>query len=117
MSEYFPKPNYSEANVKVELHWSNDATKTDFKNVTGDDTASFAKMVNLANLKSDVDKLDIDKFKHVLTNLSNLKSKADKLDVDKLIPLPVDLSKLSDVVKNDVAKKDLHKGNIKNIED
>ena len=74
-------------------------------------------MVNLANLKSDVDKLDIDKFKHVLTNLSNLKSKGDKLDVDKLIPLPVDLSKLSDVVKNDVAKKDLHKAKIKNIED
>ena len=46
-----------------------------------------------------------------------MKSKADKLDVDKLIPLPVDLSKLSDVVKYDVAKKDLHKAKIKNIED
>ena len=39
------------------------------------------------------------------TNLSNLKSKVDKLDVDKLVPLPVDLSKLSDVVKNYIIKK------------
>ena len=39
-------------------------------------------------------------------NLCNLKSKVDKLDVDKLVIVPVDLSKLSDVVKNDAAKKD-----------
>ena len=39
------------------------------------------------------------------TNLSNLKSKVDKLDVDKFVPVPVDLSKLNDVVKNDVVKK------------
>ena len=39
------------------------------------------------------------------TNLSNLKSKVDKLDVDKLVPVPVDLDKQSDVVKNDVVKK------------
>ena len=43
-------------------------------------------MVDLASLKSDVDKLDIAKFKNVPTNLSNLKSKIDKLDVDKLVP-------------------------------
>ena len=42
------------------------------------------KKINLANLKSDVDKLDIDKLKNVPTNLSNLKTKVDKLDVDKL---------------------------------
>ena len=46
-----------------------------------------------------------------------MKSKVDKLDVDKLIPVPVDLSKLSDVVKNDVVKKDVYNAKIKNIED
>ena len=49
--------------------------------------------VDLPNLKSDVDKLDVDKLKNVLTNLSNSKSKVAKLDVDKLVPAPVDLSK------------------------
>ena len=49
-------------------------------------------------------------------NLSNLKSREDKLDVDKLVPVPVDLSKLSDVLKNDV-KKDLYNAKIRNIED
>ena len=44
----------------------------------------------------------IDKLKHVPINWSNLKSKVDKLDVNKLVPVPVDLSKLSDVVKEDV---------------
>ena len=62
------------------------------------------KKLALANLKSDVDKLRIDKLKNVQTNLSNMKSKADKLAADKLVPAPVDLSKLSDAVKNDVAK-------------
>ena len=45
-----------------------------------------------------------------------MKSKVDKLDVDKLVPVPVDLSKLSDVVKN-VVKKDAYNANMKNIED
>ena len=39
------------------------------------------------------------------TNLAILKTEADKLDIDKLVPVPVDLSKLSDVIKNDVVKK------------
>ena len=56
-------------------------------------------------------------MKNVPTNLSNLKRKVDKLDVDQLVNAPVDLSKLSDVVKNDVVKKDLYNANIKNIED
>ena len=56
-------------------------------------------------------------MKNVPTNLSNLKSKEDKLDVDKLVPVPVELSKLSDGVKNDVAKKDVYDAKIKNIED
>ena len=52
-----------------------------------------------------MDKLDIDQLKNVSTNLSNLKSEVDKLDVGKLLPAPVDLGKLSDVVKNYVVKK------------
>ena len=47
-------------------------------------------------------------MKNVTSNLSTLKSKADKLDVDKLVPLPVDLSKLSDVAEIDVVKKDVY---------
>ena len=50
--------------------------------------------------------MDIDQLKNLPTNLSNLKSKLDKSDVDKLVPVSVDLSKFSDVVKNDVIKKD-----------
>ena len=114
MIEYFSERK-SLGKVKVELDLSNYATKIDLKNATGIDASSFAKktdLADLANIKSDVDQL-----KNVPTNLSNLKSKVDKLDVDKLAPVPVDLSKLSDVVKNDVVKKDLYKAKIKNIED
>ena len=68
-------------------------------------------------MKSDVDKLVIDKLKNVPSGLSSLKSKVDKLDVDKLVPAPVDLSKLSDVAKNDVVRKDVCNAKIKNIED
>ena len=71
-------------NVKVDL--SNYATKTDIKNISHVDTSSFALKTNLANLKIEV----------------------DKLDIDKLVCFPVDLSKLSDVVKNDVVKKDVY---------
>ena len=67
----------------------------------------------MASLKSNVDKLDIDKLKNFPTNLSSLKSKVDKLDVDTLLPVPVDLSKLSDVIKNDVFKKDIHNAKTK----
>ena len=63
------------------------------------------KKTDLSNLKSCLDKSDIDKLKNVPSNLINLESKVDKLDVDKLVPVPVDLSKLRDVVKNDVVKK------------
>ena len=105
MSEYFPKSKSLGANVKVELDLSNYATKEDLKYVTGFDTSNFAKKTDLANLKSDVDKLDIDKLKNVPINLSNLKSKVDKLDVDKLVPVPFDLSKLSDAVKTMLLKK------------
>ena len=70
----------------------------------------------MANLKSDVDKSDIDKLKNIPINLSYLKIKKDKLDVDKLIPVPVNLNKLSDVVKTYDVKKDVYNANIKYIE-
>ena len=57
--------------MKVELDLSNYATKADLKNVTGVDTSKFAKKVDLFNLKSNVDKLDIDKLKNVPTILNN----------------------------------------------
>ena len=84
MSQYFPKPYKpfgGNNNVNVDL--SNYATKDDTKNITHVDTSSFALETNLANLKSEVDKLDIDKLK----------------------PVPTDLSKLSNLVKNYVVKK------------
>ena len=105
MSEYFPEPKSLGGKVKVELDLSNYAIKTDLKNTTGIDTPSFAEKVDLANLKSNIDKLDIDKLKNIPTNLSNLKSKVEKLGFDKLVPAPVDLKTLSDVVKTDVVKK------------
>ena len=105
MSDYFPKPKSFGANVKVELDLSNYATKSDIKNATGVDIPDFAKKTDLANLKSDVNNLDIDKLKNAPNDLSHLKSKVDKLDTGKLETTPVDLSKLSTVVKNDVVKK------------
>ena len=91
MGEYFPKPNSLGGNVKVELDLSDYVTKTDLKNATGVDTSSFTKRIDLANLKSDVDKLDIDILENVPSGLISLKSKVDKLDVDKLVPVIVDL--------------------------
>ena len=105
MSEYFLKPNSLGANLKVELDLSNYATKTDLKNATGVDTLSFVKNTDLANLESDVDKLDTDKLKNVTSGLSNVKNKVDKLDIGKLETTPVYLSKLSNVIKNDVVEK------------
>ena len=84
MSQYFPKPYEpfgGANNVKVDL--SNYATKTDMKYVSHIDTSSFALKPNLASLKT----------------------KVEKLDINKLVPVPVDLNKLSDVVKNDVVRK------------
>ena len=82
MSQYFPKPYEplgGDINVKVDL--SNYVTKTDLKNFSQ------------AELKS---------------NLASLKTEVDKLDIDKLIPVTVDLSKRNDVVKNDVVKKTVY---------
>ena len=69
--------------INVKIYLSNYATKADIKNITHVDTSSFALKTNLVNLKSEV----------------------DKLDVDKLKPVPTDLSKLSNVVKSGVVKK------------
>ena len=66
MIEYFPKPKSLGANVKVELDLPNYATKTDLKSATRVDTSDFTKKTDLANLKSDVGKLDIDKLKMYL---------------------------------------------------
>ena len=87
MSQYFPKPYEpfgADINVKADL--SNYATKADIKNISHVDTSSFELKTNLANLEPDV----------------------DKLDIDKLAPVPPDLSKLSNVVKNNVVKKDVY---------
>ena len=83
MSEYFLKSfRRFGRNINVKVDLSNYTTKTDLRNVTHVDTSGFALKTNLANLKAEV----------------------DKLDVDKLAPVPLDLSKLSDVVKNGVKK-------------
>ena len=106
MRQYFPKlykPFGGDIDVKVDL--SNYATKVDIKNISHVDNSSFALKKDLANLKADVDKLDIDKFKNLPNNLNNLKTKVDKLDMNKLVPVPLDLSELSNVVKNEVVKK------------
>ena len=94
MSEYSAEPKSFGGRMKFELDLSNYATKLDFKKVTGVDISKCAKKVDLASLKSNMDILDIDKLKNVPTNLSNLKSEVDKLVVN--------LSKLSNKVKNDV---------------
>ena len=103
--------------MKGELDLSNYAIIGDLKSTAGVDTSKFAKKVDLANLKSNVDKLDIDKFKNVPSGLSSLKfknvpsdlsslnSKVDKLDIRKLKTTPVDLSKITNVFKNDIVKK------------
>ena len=86
MRQYFPKPYEpfgGDINVKGDL--SNYAIKADIKNISHVDTSSFVLKTNLASFKTEV----------------------DKLDIDKLAPAPVDLSKLSGVVKNDVVKKDV----------
>ena len=83
MSQYFPPYRNSGGDIKVKLDLRNYATKKDLKNVTHVDVSSFA-------------------------NLASLKTEFDKIDVDKLKTVPVDLAKLSNVVKNDVAKKTEH---------
>ena len=82
MNQYFPEPYEPFAgNINVKVDLSNYATKSNLKNVSHVDVSSFA--LKLASLKTEV----------------------DKLNIDNLVPVPVDLSKLSDVVKNNLFKK------------
>ena len=97
MSEYFLKPKSFRANMKLQLDLS--------KNAAGVDTSDFAKKTDLTSLKSDMDKLDIDKLENLPSNLNSLKCIVGKLHVDKLVPFSVDLYELSDIAKNDVVKK------------
>ena len=99
MSGYFPKTKCLGANVKFELDLSNYATTTRVN------TSDFAKKTDLASLKPDVDKLDIDKLKNEPSGLNSLASKVDKLDIGRLETTLVDLSKLNNVVKNYIVKK------------
>ena len=68
MSEYFPEPKSSGRRMKVELDLSNYATKANLKNVADGNTSKFDKKFDIASLKSNLDKLDIDKLKSVPTN-------------------------------------------------
>ena len=84
MSQYFPKPYEpfgGDINVKVDL--SDYATKADLENATGTHPSKIAAKSGLASLRAEV----------------------GKLDIDKLVPVPPDLIKLSDVVKNDAVQK------------
>ena len=80
MNGYFPKPFRRRENIKVKVGLFNYATKARIEDITHVDTSNFALKTNLANLKTEV----------------------DKLDIDKLVPVLLDLSKLSDVVKRQV---------------
>ena len=78
MSQYLSEPyELFGGKINVKVHLSNYSTKTDIKNILYVDTSSFALKSNLASLKSEV----------------------DKLDINNLVPVPVDLSKLSDVLE------------------
>ena len=90
MSQYFPKPYEAfSGNIKVKVDLSNYATKADIKNI-----------------------LHVDSFA-LKTNLGNLKTEVDKLDIDKLKPAPDDLNKLRNVVENDVKKDDYNAKKLK----
>ena len=93
MSQYFPK-SYEQfgGDINVKVYLSNYATKANI--ISHVDTSSFSLKTNLANLKTEV----------------------NKLDIDKLVPVPGDLSKLSDVVKYDVIKNTDYNAKITEIE-
>ena len=87
MSKFFPDPYETfGGDINVTVNLSNYVTKTDLINVTQVDTSSFA----------------------LKTNLATLKTEEDKLDIDKLVPVSTDLSKLSNAVKNDAVEKDVY---------
>ena len=94
MSTYYPPYKSSSNNIKVELDLANYATKDDVKNITHVDVSSFSSKTNLAALKTEVDKIDVDKLKTV----------------------PVDLGKLSNVVNNDIVKKTDYNTKVTSVE-
>ena len=91
---YYPPYKSSNNNIKVELDLTNYATKTDLNNITHVDTSSFASKTNLAALKTEV----------------------DKIDVDKLKTTPVDLAKLTNAVKNVLVKKTVYNTKVTSTE-
>ena len=91
---YYPPYKSSSNNIKVELDLTNYATKTDLKNITHVDVSSFASKSNLAALKTEVDKIDVDKLKIT----------------------PVDLAKLTNAAQNDLVKKTVYNTKVTNIE-
>ena len=93
MSTYYPPYKSSSNNIKVELDLTNYAKKTDLNNITHVDTSSFASKTNLAVLKSEV----------------------DKIDVDKLNTARVDLAKLTNAVENDLVKKTVNNTKVTSI--
>ena len=114
MREYFVEPKSLGVNVKVELNLSHYVTQ-DLKNATGVDKSNFAQKAYSAYWKFDVDKLDIDESKNVPSGFNSLESKIDKLDIRKLETTPVDLSKLSNAVKNDFVKKTKYNELVKKV--
>ena len=94
MSTYYLPYKSSSNNIKVELDLDNYATKTDLKNVTHVDVSNFASKTNLAALKTEVDKIDVDKLKRA----------------------PTDLAKLTNAVENDLAKKTDYNTKVTSIE-
>ena len=94
MSTYYPPYKSSSQNIKVELHLASYATKDDVKNITHVDVSSFASKTNSAALKTEV----------------------DKIDVDKLKTAPVDLAKLTNAVENDLVKKTDYNTKVTSIE-
>ena len=91
---YYPPYKSSSNNIKVELDLTNYATKTDLKNITHVDVSSYA----------------------IKTNLAALKTEVDKIDVDKLKTTPVDLVKLTNAVKHDLVKKTVYNTKVTSIE-
>ena len=86
MRQYFPTPLSDYKNIKVKIDLTNYAIKKEINDITHADTSNFALKTNLAHLKTEV----------------------DQLDIDKLVPIPNDLTTLSNVVKNDVGKKTVY---------
>ena len=94
MSQYYPPYKSSSNNIKVELDLTNYASKKYLKNIIHVDVSSFASKTNLAALKTE----------------------ADKIDVDELKTTSIDMDRLNNLVKNDVVKKTDYNSKVTSIE-